>query len=225
MGRRRSKKSMASTLRKVERVYSHYAGVYDRLFGRVFQASREAVVKSLAIQPGEHVLEVGVGTGLCLPLFPPHCRLTAIDLSDGMLGKARERVAELGLEHVTLLRMDAARMAFPDDTFDVVFAAYVITAVPDYREVMREMTRVSRPGARIVLLNHFTNGSRLIAACERVMSPLCRHVGFRTDLSVQQVLDGWPLALERDERVKPLGMWHRVECVNAKAPAAAPRFA
>jgi len=213
---------MASPLHKVERVYSHYAGVYDRLFGRVFQASREAVVKGLEIQPGERVLEVGVGTGLCLPLFPRHCGLTAIDLSEGMLDKARERVRCLRLGHVALARMDAGRMGFPDDSFDVVFAAYVITAVPDHREVMHEITRVSRPGARIVLLNHFTNGSRLIAACERAVSPLCRHVGFRTDLSVADVLDGWPLLLERDERVQPLKMWHRVECINAKSPSENP---
>lgn len=207
---------MAFNLKKVERVYSTYAGVYDRVFGRVFQASRETVVRSLDIEPGQHLLEVGVGTGLCLPLFPRDCRLTAIDLSEGMLAKARWRVAELGLRHVSLLRMDAARMAFPDDSFDIVFAAYVITAVPDYRQVMREIIRVSRPGARIVLLNHFTNGSKLIAACERVLSPLCHHIGFRTDLSVQQVLDGAPVVLQRDERVRPLGMWHRVECSNAK---------
>lgn len=218
-GRTRSNKSMAFNLKKIERVYSNYAGVYDRVFGRVFQASRETVVRSLDIQPGQRLLEVGVGTGLCLPLFPRHCRLTAIDLSAGMLAKARQRVAALNLKHVTLLRMDAARMAFPDDSFDVVFAAYVITAVPDYRQVMREITRVSRPGARIVLLNHFTNGSKLIAACERVVSPLCHNIGFRTDLSVQQVLDGWPLSLERDERVRPFGMWHRVECINAKSVA------
>lgn len=207
---------MSTALHKVERVYSQYAGVYDRVFGRVFQASRESVVKSLEIRAGEHVLEVGVGTGLCLPLYPRDCRVTAIDLSEGMLARARQRVALLGLDHVSLLRMDAGQMSFPDDTFDVVFAAYVITAVPDYRAVMREITRVSRPGARITLLNHFTNGSKLIAACERAMSPICKHIGFRTDLSVRQVLDGWPLDLARDERVKPFGMWHRVECVNAK---------
>lgn len=207
---------MASDLEDVERVYSHYAGVYDRIFGRVFQASREAVVRGLGLGHGERVLEVGVGTGLCLPLFPAHCHITAIDLSDAMLDLARERVKRLGLEHIELARMDAGQMAFPDDSFDVVFAAYVITAVPDYREVMREITRVSRPGARVVLLNHFTNGSRVIAAVERAVSPFCRHVGFRTDLSVADVLDGWPLQLERDERVRPLNMWHRVECINAK---------
>ena len=47
----------------IERVYSSYAGVYDRVFGRVFQDSREAVVRNLKVAPGERVLEVGVGTG------------------------------------------------------------------------------------------------------------------------------------------------------------------
>lgn len=196
---------MPSPLRKVERVYSHYAGVYDRVFGRVFQASREAVVKTLDIQPGEHVLEVGVGTGLCLPLFPRHCRVTAVDLSEGMLAKARQRVAALDLGQVRLLRMDAGRMAFPDDTFDVVFAAYVITAVPDHREVMREITRVSRPGGRIVLLNHFTNGSKLIAACERVVSPLCRH-GFRLECAAHdaRVRHGRAACAGEDRRPHPV---------------------
>jgi phosphatidylethanolamine/phosphatidyl-N-methylethanolamine N-methyltransferase len=209
---------MAIDREQTERVYSNYAGVYDRIFGRVFQASREAVVRRLQIEPGERVLEVGVGTGLCLPLYPRECRITAIDLSQAMLDKAAERVSESGLTNVTLLRMDAAQMDFPDSTFDIVVAAYVVTAVPDYRKLMSEMVRVSRPGARLVLLNHFTQASPIVAAVEKAISPICVKIGFRTDLSVDEVIDGWPLIKERDERVKPLGMWHVVECVNDKRP-------
>src|SRR5205085_4216021 len=97
---------------QIERVYSSYAVVYDRVFGRVFQASREAVVRNLKIAPGEEVLEVGVGTGLCLPLYPAHCRVTAIDLSEAMLEKAAARVHAQGLSNVTLQRMDAGDMTF-----------------------------------------------------------------------------------------------------------------
>ncbi len=200
----------------LERVYSSYAGVYDRIF-RVFNESREAVVSNLDIRPGERVLEVGVGTGLCLPMYPPHCSVTAIDLSAAMLEKAAERVQEQKLDHVRLEKMDAGEMSFADDSFDVVIAAYVVTAVPDYRKLMSEMIRVSRPGGRIVLLNHFTQDSRIIAAVEKAISPICVKMGFRTDLSVDEVIDGWPLVKARDERVKPLGMWHVVECVNNKA--------
>ena len=207
---------MAIDREQIERVYSSYAGVYDRVFGRVFQASREAVVQNLKVEPGERVLEVGVGTGLCLPLYPHGCEITAIDVSQAMLDRASDRVREIGLTNVKLFRMDAGAMEFPDNSFDTVIAAYVVTAVPDYRRLMSEMVRVSRPGGRLILLNHFTQTSPIIAAVEKAISPICVKIGFRTDLSVDQVINGWPLIKERDERVKPLGMWHVVECVNAK---------
>jgi len=201
---------------RTERVYSSYAGVYDKVFGRVFQDSREAVVRNLKVAPGERVLEVGVGTGLCLPLYPANCDITAIDVSQAMLDKAAQRVDELGLTNVKLMRMDAGAMDFADSSFDIVVAAYVVTAVPDYRKLMEEMVRVSRPGGRLILLNHFTQDSPIIAAVEKAISPICARIGFRTDLSVDEVIDGWPLIKERDERVKPLGMWHVVECTNNK---------
>lgn len=205
-------------LRKIERVYTGYARVYNRVFGTIFQRSRQAAIHDLNVKPGEHVLEVGVGTGLCLPFYPRHCSITGIDLSDGMLDKARDLVRAHQLSHVKLMRMDAGDMKFPDGSFDTVVAAYVITAVPDYRKVMSEMIRVCRPGGRIVLLNHFTHDTKLIAAFEKAISPLCKHIGFRTDLSVADVLDGWPIVMQRHEKVNPLQMWHVVECINVKPP-------
>ena len=207
---------MAIDRDQIERVYSSYAGVYDRVFGRVFQDSREAVVRNLKVEPGERVLEVGVGTGLCLPLYPPNCEITAIDLSEAMLEKAAARVKEHALTNVKLMKMDAGEMDFPDSSFDTVIAAYVVTAVPDYRKLMKEMIRVSRIGGRLILLNHFTQEHPIVAAVEKAISPICVKIGFRTDLSVDEVIDGWPLIKERDERVKPLGMWHVVECINDK---------
>lgn len=208
--------------KKIERVYTGYAKVYNRIFGTIFQRSREAAIRDLDVRPGERVLEVGVGTGLCLPLYPKHCEVTGIDLSDGMLDRARQLVRERNLTNVRLFRMDASALDFPDGSFDTVVAAYVVTAVPDHRKVMSEMIRVCRPGGRIMLLNHFTNDSKIIAAFEKAISPLCKHIGFRTDLSVEDVLDGWPIIMHRHKRVNPLQMWHVVECINAKPPAPDP---
>jgi len=202
-------------LRKIERVYSGYARVYDGVFGRILQQSREAAIRCLRVEAKERVLEVGVGTGLCLPYYPRHCSITGIDLSEGMLAKARARVRSHGLTHVKLMRMDAGALGFPDGAFDAVVAAYVVTTVPDHRKVMSEMIRVCRPGGRLMLLNHFTHDKKLIAAFERAISPLCRHIGFRTDLSVADVLDGWPIIMRHHEKVNPLQMWHVVECINA----------
>ncbi|RMH35489.1 MAG: methyltransferase domain-containing protein [Nitrospirae bacterium] len=203
-------------LKKVERVYTTYAGVYDQTFGRVFQQSREFAVRGLPIKPGDRILEVGVGTGEALPLYPRHCEILGIDLSPGMLKKAQARVREHRLDHVTLKLMDAGQMDLPDDAFDIVMAAYVVTAVPDYRKVVNEMIRVCRPGGRIVMLNHFSNGNKVIAAVEKMISPLCKHIGFRTDLSLNTVLEGTSLIVARKQKVNPLRFWHLVECVNQK---------
>jgi phosphatidylethanolamine/phosphatidyl-N-methylethanolamine N-methyltransferase len=207
--------------KSIERVYTGYARVYNRIFGTIFQRSREAAICDLNVQPGERVLEVGVGTGLCLPLYPRSCEITGIDLSEGMLERARDLVRERKLANVKLLRMDAGALEFPDGSFDTVVAAYVVTAVPDHRAVMSEVIRVCRPGGRIMLLNHFTNDKKLIAAFEKLISPLCKHIGFRTDLSVADVLDGWPIIMQRHKRVNPLQMWHVVECMKPPEPEAA----
>jgi phosphatidylethanolamine/phosphatidyl-N-methylethanolamine N-methyltransferase len=203
-------------LRKVERVYTTYAGVYDQIFGKVFQEGRESAIHKLDIQPNERVLEVGVGTGIALPMYPRHCRIVGIDLSPGMLEKAQRRKAEHRLYHVELHQMDAGQMEFADDSFDTVMAAYVVTAVPDYRKVVSEMIRVCRPGGRIVMLNHFSNGNKLIAAVEKVISPLTKHLGWRTDLSLSTVLEGTSLHVARKEKVNPMKFWHVVECENRK---------
>lgn len=201
---------------KIERVYTTYAGFYDHVFGKVFQEGRESAIRNLNVQPGEMVLEVGVGTGIALPMYPSHCRIVGIDLSEGMLAKAKERAEALRLSHVQLHRMDAGAMEFADDSFDTVVAAYVVTAVPDYRKVVNEMIRVCRPGGRIVMLNHFSNGNKVINAIERVLSPLTKHLGWRTDLSLNTVLEGTSLLVARKQKVNPLRLWALVECVNGK---------
>lgn len=203
-------------LEKVERVYSNYAAVYDHIFGKIFHESRESAVRRLNPVPGERILEVGVGTGLSLPLYPSNCKVVGIDLSSDMLAKAHQRIRAHRLGNVELIRMDAGQMKFADDSFDTVMAAYVVTAVPDHRKVVTEMIRVCREGGRIIMLNHFSNGNKLIAAVEKVISPLCKHIGFRTDLSLNNVLEGTSLVVARKERVNPLRFWHLVECVNTK---------
>jgi len=203
-------------LKKIERVYTSYAGVYDHIFGKVFHEGRESAIRNLDVQPNEHILEVGVGTGLALPMYPRHCRIVGIDLSEGMLAKAKEKAEALELKHVQLQKMDAGAMQFADDSFDTVVAAYVVTAVPDYRKVVNEMIRVCRPGGRIIMLNHFSNGNKIIAAMEKVISPLTKHLGWRTDLSLSTVLEGTSLHVARKQNVNPLRFWALVECVNAK---------
>jgi phosphatidylethanolamine/phosphatidyl-N-methylethanolamine N-methyltransferase len=203
-------------LHKVERVYTSYAGVYDKIFGRVFHEGRESAIRNLNVQPDERILEVGVGTGIALPMYPRHCRIVAIDFSEGMLEIAKKRTAEHEMDHVTLHRMDAGAMEFSDSIFDTVVAAYVVTAVPDYRKVVSEMIRVCRPGGRIIMLNHFSNENKAVAAVEKLLSPFTKHLGWRTDLSLNTVLENTDLQVARKQNVNPLRFWSLVECVNQK---------
>jgi phosphatidylethanolamine/phosphatidyl-N-methylethanolamine N-methyltransferase len=203
-------------LAKIERVYTSYAKIYDRIFGKVFHEGRQSIIQNLNAQPHEKILEVGVGTGLALPMYPRHCQIVGIDFSEGMLDQAKQKAAEHRMDHVELHRMDAGEMEFKDDSFDTVVAAYVVTAVPDYRKVVSEMIRVCKPGGRIIMLNHFANDNKAIAAIEKVLSPLTKHLGWRTDLALQTVLDGTPLHVTRKQHVNPLRLWALVECINEK---------
>ena len=94
-------------LAKIERVYTSYAKIYDRVFGKVFHEGRQSIIQNLNVQPHEKILEVGVGTGLALPMYPRHCQIVGIDFSEGMLDQAKQRAEEHRMGHVQLHRMDA----------------------------------------------------------------------------------------------------------------------
>lgn len=202
---------------KVTKVYSVYSGFYDVLFGKIFHNSRAAAIDLLALKSGDRILEVGVGTGLSLPLYPRNCSVIGIDLTRPMLEQGAKKIKRLGLDHVYLQQMDATYMAFRDNLFDAVVAAYVMSTVPNPRAVLAEMIRVCRPGGRIVLLNHFSNGNRLVSRVEKTISPFCTRIGFRSDLSLESLLNETSLDVEQNLKVNPFNYWHIVQCVNRKS--------
>lgn len=210
----------------IERAYRRYARGYDRYFGAVLEPGRRAVVERMHCRAGERILELGVGTGLSLPLYPPGTEVVGIDISPEMLERARVRVARENLAQVTgLARMDGERMAFADDSFDKVVAMYVVSVVPDPVRLVDEMRRVCRPGGELFIVNHFLHGNPAVAFLERAAAPLSNLLGFHPNVCLKNLIARTRLKVEERARVNALGLWTllRARCDKTATPLPPPR--
>jgi len=173
----------------VAHAYALWAPFYDLVFGAVFEQGRQAAIRA-AERVGGRILEVGVGTGISLPDYGRASRVTGIDISEPMLRKAQKRVAELGLRNVEgLALMDAERLAFPDESFDVIVAQHVITTVPHPETALDELARVLRAGGEIVLVSRVGAEAGLRAAFEQSFAPLTERLGWRLEFPWSRYTD------------------------------------
>ena len=204
----------------VRTAYRRWAPVYDHTFGRVATEGRRHAVQIINQRNGR-VLEVGVGTGLSLPDYKRHLDIVGIDLSPEMLDKARERVAEESLDHVTgLHEMDAGDLAFPDGSFDTTVAMYVMTVVPDPEKVMRELSRVTKPGGEVLLVNHFSQEQGVRGWVERRMAPFAGKLGWRPVFDVARVMGCSDLELVERRSLRPLGLFTMMRFHKKAMPVA-----
>src|SRR5262245_63098070 len=172
-----------------ERAYDRWAPVYDLVFGPVFERGRRASLQA-AERIGGRILGMGVGTGISRVDCSRRNRIVGVDISEAMLQKARERVTEIGLSHVEALEvMDAERLNFPDDSFDVVVAQYVVTAVPNPEAALDEFSRVLRPGGEIILLSRVGAETGPRRTVEHLIAPAARKLGWRTEFPWQRYMN------------------------------------
>lgn len=209
----------------VERAYDRWAPIYDLVFGGVFGRGRQAAI--LATNSiGGRVLEVGVGTGISLPQYGSNLRIFGTDISAAMLRKARARVADLRLGNVEgLAVMDAEKLEFPDHSFDVVMAQYVVTAVPNPEAALNEFARVLRPGGEIILLSRVSADAGIRRFIEQRLQPVVRRLGWRTEFAWSRYAewaaraDGMELIERRP--VPPLGHFSLIRFRKRDGRAAA----
>ena len=198
----------------VEAVYDKVSVVYDLTYGATLHPGRLQAIERMGIKAGDRVLEVGVGTGINLSLYPREATVTGIDYTASMLEKARERAARKNAAPVRLLQMDAADLKFADDSFDIVYAPYLISVVPDPVKVAQEMSRVCRPGGRIIFLNHFLSPNPLLSRIERLISPATIHIGFKSDVDLPAFLAQAGVKPVSIEKVNWPRIWSLVTCVK-----------
>lgn len=208
----------------IQKVYRRYAEGYDLYFGALFEPGRRAVIERLGCLRGERILEVGVGTGLSLPLYPADAQVFAIDISREMLARAeaRRQNDRLG-QVVSLVRMNAERMAFADSSFDKVVAMYVASVVPDPVRLVAEMKRVCKPDGELFIVNHFQHDNRLVGRIEKLFAPFSQLMGFRPDLSLEHFVATMGLAISERVPVNLFGYWTLLRVRNVKSGVRAMR--
>lgn len=216
-GPKKAKSKEIVTAESVQKAYKRYAQYYDFVFGAIFHPGRQTAVDMLECEEGDRILEVGVGTGLSLPMYSQNVQVVGIDLSNDMLELARQKVVDESLRQVEgLYQMDAQSMDFPDNTFDKVVAMYVATVVPDCTQLMNEIRRVCKPGGKIIFLNHFENQNKFIRAAESLMQPLAKHLGFHPDFPMEEFLQKTSFRVEKKVPVNFLNYWTLLVGTNDK---------
>jgi phosphatidylethanolamine/phosphatidyl-N-methylethanolamine N-methyltransferase len=188
--------------------YARWAPVYDAIFGVITNSAINKTVGVMNALPPRRILEIGVGTGLALPRYKPGHRISGIDLSTDMLERARKRVADRKIAGVeSLQEMDAENLAFDDQSFDVAVAMFLITVVPDPLKVLAEAVRVTKPGGRIVLANHFSAESGPRAAFEKWLSRFSASLGWNPEFPLDRVMGQPGMRLLEKRSLQPLGIY------------------
>jgi phosphatidylethanolamine/phosphatidyl-N-methylethanolamine N-methyltransferase len=200
-----------------KKIYDVHAMFYDATFGRLVKRRIARAINHMNIADDDRVLDLGIGTGVSLNYYPRRGHIFGIDLSGGMLRKAREKVRELGLSNTTVFQANALQLPFADSTFDHVFISHVISVVSDPYRLIQEAQRVAKEGARIVIVNHFQSTNRFIALLEKWACPLCTKLGWRSDLALQDLIRRTGVEIDYRYKLESIDLWETVVINNNKS--------
>ena len=158
---------MATSKRKHRHgIYRFYAPFYDRVFAPSFSDGHSKLYSSLVLEKNDHILEVGIGTGISLTHCPEFVRVDAIDYSEAMLVKARKRFQKGEISaQVEFTKMDAHSLEFEDNAFEHSIVAHALAVVAEPKVVLDEMIRVTKRGGKIVIVNHYKKNGGPSSRC------------------------------------------------------------
>lgn len=191
-------------------LYDLWAKIYDHSFGALVRTRQVRAIEELQPHPGDLVLDLGVGTGGTLPHYPRNVRVVGMDLSKGMLDKAADKRREHGWNHVTLLQGDAMHPPFKEHCFDHIVISHTVSVVSDPNGLMQWVQRLVKPTGRVIVLNHFQSEQPAIATLEKVLNPVCVKVGWRSDLSLSELLEGTRFEVDHAFKLRTIDFWQIV---------------
>jgi phosphatidylethanolamine/phosphatidyl-N-methylethanolamine N-methyltransferase len=195
---------------ETSRVYDAWAKLYDHTFGRLVHRRQHRAIREIRPQPGDRILDLGVGTGISLTRYPGDVTVVGMDLSAGMLEQAADKKRQRGLDHVHLCRGNALEPPFADRCFDHVIISHTISVVSEPNRLLREAKRLVKPDGRIVVLNHFRSDRPVVAWFEKVLNPLFVKIGWRSDLTLEECLDGVGLTVLYRFKLSTVDFWQIV---------------
>ena len=201
-----------------KRIYDFQSLIYEATFAPLVKRRIESTVSHMNVRPDDLVLDLGIGTGTSLNFFPTdRGRVIGVDLSSGMLKQCSKKIRERQLNHVNVFQANALELPFADNVFDHVLISHVISVVSDPARLIREAQRVAKPGARILILNHFQSTNRLIALVEKWLCPMFTHLGWRSDLALMEVIRRTGMEIDYRFKLDSIDLWETVVTTNNKS--------
>lgn len=193
------------TSKTAPRDYSFIAPLYDHIFQRFLSQGHHEIgnlLRNVRNKRSVKVLEVGVGSGLSLNFLPPSIDYKGIDINEKMLLRARNKAKVLGRKKIVLELMNAERLAMKDNSYDLVLAASVITAVDSPLQTMKEMIRVTKKGGHIAVIANLRENDSVRSQIVKVLDPFTRkYLGFRTDLDLESIKKLRNVKLVRQKKI------------------------
>ena len=201
---------------EIRKIYSRYAKVYDAIFAQSFLPRIRLGLQKIGIKKGDTIIEIGVGTGLSLPLYPDSCRVVGIDITRKMLTQAKQKKDRFGFDHVSLFEMDAENITFADNSFDHAVVPFVVSVVPDPVRMMSEIKRIVKKNGKIIVINHFESKHGLLSRIEKLFSPLFLHLGWKAAVPMDLLSNHCNLCIEEVSKKYKLDPWFIVHATNKK---------
>lgn len=203
---------------KTSETYDRWSSFYDKTFGTLLEKRLRRSIYELRLAGGEQILDLGVGTGVTLPYYPDNVHIVGLDLSRGMLKQANRKIRKLGLNHVELVQGDAMHPPFADGSFDHILLTHVLSVVSDPVRLLNWCARLIKPAGRVVVVNHFRSSKPAVAVLEKALNPLCKKLGWRSDITLAEVVRRCPLRVDYQFKLNPMDIWQIVVMSREDAP-------